>query len=186
MPFQKGVRFLDGPFVLFFFFFFQFQRSKTGAPKAAIVCGFTNQDKIIAVCIIRRIGMNDVIFPHDSQGYQRDQAIFVIAFMIINVTADVGNAQWVPVTGNACHHAIMDPFGFVAGNFSETERIGAGNYFGTHTHNIPDVSANTGGSPFIGYDLRRVIVGFVAHDHTPAMSLTIRRYRHHAGIFLGA
>ena len=186
MSFQEGVGFLNCSFVLFFFFFFQFQRSKTGATKAAIVCGFTNQDEIITVCIIWRIGMNDVIFPHDAQGHQRDQAIFVIALVIINVPADVGNAQWVPVTGNTCHHAIMDPFGFVAGNFPETERIGACNYFGTHTHNIPDVSANTGGSPFIGDDLRRVIVGFVAHDHTPAMSFTICRYRHHAGIFLGA
>ena len=65
--------------------------------------------------------MNDMIFPNNTQGYQCHETIVIIAFVVIKVSANVGYAQWISVSGDARHHAVVYPLCFVVVDVPESE-----------------------------------------------------------------
>jgi hypothetical protein len=51
-----------------------------------------------------------MIFPDDTQCHQRNQTVFVVAFVVINVATDIWDPQRIPVTTDSRHHTVVDPF----------------------------------------------------------------------------
>ena len=130
--------------------------------------------------------MDNLVLLHNTQRYQCYQTVFVIAFVIINIPTNIGNTQRVTISSDTCHHAVMNPLGFIVIDFPKAERISTGDHLGTHAHYISHIPTYAGGSTFIRDYLGGMIMRLMAHNDTPTTSINICGYGNHTSVLLGA
>src|SRR5690606_36436135 len=87
-----------------------------------------------------------------------------------DLTADVRQAQAVPVAADARHHAVHHPGGVGVVDRPEPELVHHRDRPGAHRHDVPDDPAHTGGGALVRLDVARVVVRLDLEGHRPAVT----------------
>ena len=130
--------------------------------------------------------MHDLGFFYDSERHDVDQTIVVEAVVEEGIAGEIGHANGVAIAGDTGDDAFLNPAGFRGLQGPKTQSVADSDDLGSHTADIAHISANAGGRAFIGHDLGRVVVGFMANDDAIAMALFVLGYRDYTGVFFGS
>ena len=112
--------------------------------------------------VARPAGRRDleVAVSHDSHAERVDQRIARVARVEVEFPADVGQAQAVPVEGDAADHAGEHPAGVGGVGRAETQRVHHPDRPRAHGEDVADDAADAGGRALVRLHVRRVVVRF--------------------------
>ena len=133
--------------------------------------------------VTRPAGRRDlqVAVPHHPHAERVDQRISRVARVEVELAADVGQAQAVPVKRDAADHAGQHPAGVGGRGWPEPERVHHRDRARAHREDVADDAANAGGGALMGLHVRRVVVRFDLEGDRVALADV-----HHSGVMADA
>ena len=129
--------------------------------------------------VTRPAGRRDlqVAVPHHPHAERVDQRIPRVARVEVELAADVGQAQAVPVEGDAADHAGQHPAGVGGVGRAEPERVHHRDRARAHRQDVADDAADAGGRALVGLHVGRVVVRFDLEGDRVALADV-----HHPGV----
>src|SRR3989344_3320353 len=182
---QKGIRFVHCSRVLLFLFFVEYDVRKRRSAETRRIRWFTNQTDVVADLprLCRNEAMNHLVFAHDTMAHDVDEATCVIRFIEFGITAEVRNAERIPVARDAAGDFLCNGPRLLRLQIPEPQRIHETNHAGAHADNIANVSPHARRCAFVGNDLGRMVVAFVGNDNPPSLPLGVIGDSDNATIF---
>ncbi len=168
---QERIGHLNGAFVRVGVVFVERQRREGRAAEAAAVRGLPDEHDIPARAALRRAGVNDVLFLHESERDDVHQHVVVERLVDEDVAAEVRHADRVAVRGDPVDDLLRDVAAVLVLQAAETQRIGDADHLRTHAQHVAHDPADARRRALERHDLRGMIVRLV-RDHD-AVRLTV-------------